>query len=212
MTGAESGIGAGLPGRPSPADSSKGDRTRRRLLDAAAAQVAQLGPAGVSLGGIAAAAGLKPGSIYFHFASKDELIATVLAEGLRETLRLLHAALAAVPATADPGARLRAAVRAHLGALHELRDYATVVLAPRAGDELPAATEFRALRTYYRQLWAELIAEAQDAGVLPGGDHPRDVRDLLFGAMNSGFGSKKWSPDTRAAALTRLLRLGTSDA
>jgi TetR/AcrR family transcriptional regulator, cholesterol catabolism regulator len=86
MTAAASGVGAGRPGRSSPADSTKGDRTRRRLLDAAAAKLAQVGPAGVSLAGIAATAGLKTGSIYFHFASKDELIATVLAEGLRQTL------------------------------------------------------------------------------------------------------------------------------
>src|ERR1700678_103448 len=212
MTGAESGIGAGLPGRPSPADSTKGDRTRRRLLDAAAAEVAQLGPAGVSLGGIAAAAGLKPGSIYFHFASKDELIATVLAEGLRETLRLLDEALSAVPDTADARARLRAAIRAHLVALHELDDYATIVLARGTAAALPAATEFRELRRRYGSLWAELIADAQRAGVLRGGGDPRDVRDLLFGAMNSALSRGKWSPGAQAGALIRLLGLDDPDA
>jgi AcrR family transcriptional regulator len=212
MAGTAGKIGASPPGRPSAADSTKGDRTRRRLLDAAAAQIARTGPAGVSLGSIAADAGLKTGSIYFHFASKDELIATVLAEGLRETLRLLNDALAAVPDTTDARARLRAAVRAHLVALHELNDYATIVLAQWAGDELPAAAEFRALRKCYGKLWAELIADAQRGGVLPGGDSPRDVRDLLFGAMNSALGHRKWSPDTQTGALTRLLRLDAPDA
>jgi AcrR family transcriptional regulator len=212
MAGTAGESGADPPGRPSVADSSKGDRTRRRLLDAAAAEVARLGPAGASLGGIAAEAGLKTGSIYFHFASKDELISTVLTEGLRETLRLLEDALAAVPDTADAGARLRAAVRAHLVALHELDDYATIVLARGAGDELPAAAEFRALRKCYGKVWTELIADAQRTRVLPGGDNPRDVRDLLFGAMNSALGRKKWSPDTQARALTRLLGLDAPDA
>jgi TetR/AcrR family transcriptional regulator, cholesterol catabolism regulator len=212
MTVAASGIGAGRPGRPSPADSTKGDRTRRRLLDAAAAELAQLGPAGVSLAGIAAAAGLKTGSIYFHFASKDELIATVLAEGLRETLRLLDEALSAVPDTTDARARLRAAIRAHLVALHELDDYATIVLARGIADDLPAAAEFRALRKRYGSRWAELIADAQRAGVLRGGDDPRDVRDLVFGAMNSALSRREWSPEAQAGALTRLLGLDGPDA
>jgi AcrR family transcriptional regulator len=211
MTVAASGTGASRPGRSSPADPTKGDRTRRRLLDAAAAELAQLGPAGVSLGGIAAAAGLKTGSIYFHFASKDELIATVLAEGLRETLRLLDEALSAVPDTADARARLRAAIRAHLVALHELDDYATIVLA-RGTADVPAAAEFRELRRRYGSRWAELIADAQHAGVLRGGDDPRDVRDLLFGAMNSVLSRAKWSPDTQAGILTRLLGLDGPDA
>jgi AcrR family transcriptional regulator len=211
MTVAASGTGAGRPGRPSPADSTKGDRTRRRLLDAAAAELAQFGAAGVSLGGIAATAGLKTGSIYFHFASKDELIATVLAEGLRETLRLLDEALSAVPDTTDARARLRAAIRAHLVALHELDDYATIVLA-RGTADVPVAAEFRALRKRYGSLWAELIADAQRAGVLRGGDDPRDVRDLLFGAMNSALSRGKWSPDAQAGVLTRLLGLDGPDA
>lgn len=189
---------------------TKGDRTRRRLLDAAAAQVARLGPAGVSLGGIAAAAGLKTGSVYFHFASKDELIATVLEEGLRESLRLLEEALAAVPDGADARARLRAAIRAHLGALHELDDYAVVVLTRRSADELPAAAEFRELRKRYVARWAELVADAQRAGVLPSGPDPRDVRDLIFGAMNSTLGRRGWSPDGTAVTLDRLLGLDPS--
>lgn len=106
---------------------SKGDRTRRRLLDAAASLLARDGRVGVSLSGIAEAAGLRTGSVYFHFGSKDELIATVLEEGLRESLRHLDDALAPLVA-ADAGARLWAAVRAHLDALVELSDYAAVVL------------------------------------------------------------------------------------
>jgi hypothetical protein len=42
---------------------SKGGRTRKRLLDATAAEVARCGVAGTSIDAIAAAAGLKTGSI-----------------------------------------------------------------------------------------------------------------------------------------------------
>jgi AcrR family transcriptional regulator len=189
---------------------TKGDRTRRRLLDAAAAEVARHGPAGVSLGGIAAAAGLKTGSVYFHFASKEQLVATMLEEGLRESLRLLDEALAAVPDGDDARARLRAAIRAHLGALTELDDYATVVLTPGAADDLPAASEFRSLRQTYARQWTALVEHAQLAGLVAADVDPRLVRDLLVGAMNSALrwaGRPGWSPEETARAVEALLRL-----
>jgi TetR/AcrR family transcriptional regulator, cholesterol catabolism regulator len=189
---------------------TKGDRTRRRLLDAAAAEVARLGPAGASLTGIAAAAGLKTGSIYFHFASKEHPIETMLEEGLRDSLRHLDEALAAVPDGADARARLRAAIRGHLDALSELHDYATVVLALGAADDGPAASAFRRLRRVYTGQWTELVADAQRAGVLGDGVDPSIVRDLLFGAMNSALGSAGRpgrTPGQTAEAIEVLLGL-----
>jgi AcrR family transcriptional regulator len=168
---------------------TKGDRTRRRLLDAAAALVARRGLDAISLGDIAAEAGLKTGSIYFHFASKEQLIETVLEEGLIESLRHLDEALAAVPDDADAGARLWAAVHAHLKALLVLSDYATIVLTLREHTEGAAAGAYRKLKHRYGGQWAELIDDAQRSAVLPAELDPRMVRDLLFGAMNSTLGT-----------------------
>jgi TetR/AcrR family transcriptional regulator, cholesterol catabolism regulator len=123
MTGASTDRGSGR-------EPTKGDRTRRRLLDAAAAELARNGRAGAGLGAIARAAGLRTGSIYFHFASKDELIEAVLEEGLRATLGYLDEALAAAGPGASPAARLRAAIRAHSESAYRLRDYTVVVLTP----------------------------------------------------------------------------------
>lgn len=183
---------------------TKGVRTRRRLLDAAAAEVARHGVARANLTEIAAAAGLRTGSIYFHFASKDQLIETMLEEGLRETLRFLDDALAAVPDAADARARLRAAIRAHLEALHALQDYAAVVLALGL-QEGPAAPEYHRLRRRYGRQWIALIEDAQRAGALPAGVDPRTVRELVVGAMNSAIGR---APGETAAALEVLLGLG----
>jgi AcrR family transcriptional regulator len=168
---------------------TKGDRTRRRLLDAAAALVARHGLDAISLGDIATEAGLKTGSIYFHFASKEQLIETVLEEGLIESLRHLDEALATVPDDAGTGARLWAAVHAHLEALLVLSHYATVVLTLREHTDGPAASVYRKLKHRYGGQWAELIDDAQRSGVLPAELDPRTVRDLLFGAMNSTLGT-----------------------
>jgi AcrR family transcriptional regulator len=197
---------------------TKGDRTRQRLLDAAAAEVARHGRAGASLTAIAAAAGLKPGSIYFHFGSRDQLIDAMLQEGVRESLARLDRAMAEAAdgevakdkaagdevagdgRSGDPRARLRAAIRAHLAALHDLRDYAAVVLAPRLALDGPPGTEFRDLRRAYLRQWSELVEQAQRAGVLAAGVPPPVVRDLLLGALNSAGLAGRPVAETAAAA------------
>ncbi|WP_165922235.1 TetR/AcrR family transcriptional regulator [Pseudonocardia endophytica] len=186
---------------------TKGDRTRRRLLDAAAAHLARHGQAGVSLSGIAAEAGLKTGSVYFHFGSKDELIATVLEEGLRESLRHLDTALTPLSG-ADPGTRLWAAVRAHLDALVELSEYAAVVLTMAEPESGVALAAYRSLKQHYGGQWTELVDDAQQAGVIATGVEPRLVRDLLFGAMNAvadGSGRPGRSAEDCTAAIRALL-------
>src|SRR5258706_15482663 len=105
----------------------KGDRTRKGLLDAAAAEVARHGVAGTSINSIAAAAGIKTGSVYFHFESKDRLVEAMLEEGLLASLDFLDKALEAVPENADASTGLGAAIPAHATAVHELSDYTVAV-------------------------------------------------------------------------------------
>ena len=186
---------------------TKGDRTRRRLLDAAAAEVARHGRAGASLGAIASAAGLKPGSIYFHFGSREQLIDAMLEEGVRESLARLDRAMTEVPQGARPGdprARLHAAIRAHLDALHDLRDYAAVVLAPALALDGPPGAAFRELRRVYLQQWSRLVEDAQGTGVLAAGVPAPIVRDLILGALNSA-GLAGRPPGETAAAVELLV-------
>lgn len=161
---------------------SKGDRTRKRLLDVAAAEIARCGVAGVSINAIAAAAGLKTGSVYFHFESKGQLVEAVLEEGLRASLANLEEALSTVVDT-DAGC-LAVAIKAHAKAVHELRNYAVVVLGPSFPDEYAAAAA-RKLRRLYVSRWADIISEAQRGGALPPDQDPLLVRDLILGALNA---------------------------
>jgi TetR/AcrR family transcriptional repressor of nem operon len=56
------------------------ERTRRRIVDAAAAAFRANGVAGISLADIMRQVGLTHGGFYAHFKSKEDLIATTLAE------------------------------------------------------------------------------------------------------------------------------------
>ena len=63
-------VGAGLR----PASGAKSQVTRGRILDAAQQLFNEQGTAAVSTNHIAAAAGLSPGNLYYHFADKKEII------------------------------------------------------------------------------------------------------------------------------------------
>jgi TetR/AcrR family transcriptional regulator, cholesterol catabolism regulator len=188
---------------------SKGGRTRKRLLDATAAEVARCGVAGTSINAIAAAAGLKTGSIYFHFESKDRLVEAMLEEGLLASLAYLDAALAAVPEQADAAARLGAAIRAHATAVHELSNYTVAVLAPSFPSD-SAGTAARKLRRSYVSRWTQLVRDAQSAGVLAREPDSRLLRDLIFGALNAVSLAGRPSDDT-ANALQALLGLAGTE-
>ncbi len=183
---------------------SKGGRTRRRILDAAASLVATAGNTEVTLSDIARAAELRPASLYFHFRSKDEVVAEMLAVGMEEAMAHLERALDAAPATA--AAQLLAAIQAHLDARLELSDYASVVLAIGARPDRPTGGRYERDRRRYAAQWLKLIEDAQAAGVFSAGHDPRLLREFLFSAMNVELRGR-WSSSDAVRALADLLRL-----
>lgn len=188
---------------------SKGDRTRRRLLDAAASEVARHGVAGTSINAIAAAADLKAGSIYFHFESKDRLVEAMFVEGLQASLVILDEALTSSPPNASAAARLGSAIRAHARAVHELADYALAVLGPSFPRDAVGAAAWKLRRSYVSR-WRSLILEAQAEGVLPRDTDPRLLRDLILGALNA-VALAGQPAEQAAVALEAMLRIGSRD-
>ena len=194
----------------SAATTSKKDRTRRRILDAAAKVLARDGIEEATLNDIAAAAELKAGSLYFHFASKEELLTEVLEVGVAESWAHLSEALEGC-ATGSAAAQLRAAIGAHVEARHELTEYAAVVIGaahthPRLGDE-----SYQRQYRRYTARWLELIVAAQAAGALPAATDPRLLRDLCFGAMNVDPRGR-WSSVQTSRALISLLHLSSEES
>ncbi len=60
-----------------------GVESRRKIVEAAAALIAERGFAGTSIAAVSQRSGLPSGSIYWHFESKEALLAAVLEEGTR---------------------------------------------------------------------------------------------------------------------------------
>lgn len=181
---------------------SKGVRTRQRLLDATAAEVARHGVAGTSINAIAAAAGLKTGSVYFHYNSKDELVAAMMEAGLLAALDYLDRSLKAVD-DADPAGRLMAAVRAHAASVHDFSTYTRAVLGRTSAEDLTGATA-RKLRKLYVRRWTQLISSAQLAHRVPANIDPRLLCDLVIGAINAA-GLTGQPPDQIVDAIRALI-------
>jgi AcrR family transcriptional regulator len=93
-------------GRPTVRRRNPGRRTQLAIHDAAVKSFAAKGYAGTSLRSLAAEVGVEVGSLYRHFASKEELLFNVVKQASDEFYQTLTETLANAPAR--PVARLRA--------------------------------------------------------------------------------------------------------
>lgn len=181
----------------------RSDNRLAAVLDAAARLFAIKGYSATSMRDIAQACDMLPGSLYYHFAAKEDLLAAVYEAGVRE---LLEAVRAAVQQESDAWARLEAACTAHLESLLGHSDYAQVLVRVLPADVAHAAARLKALRADYERAFRELV------GALPlPPDTDRGVlRLMLLGALNwSRFWfaeSGRDSPRSLARKFVQLLR------
>ena len=111
------------------------DSRQSQVLDAAAHLFRSKGFEATSMRDIGRAVGMLPGSLYCHFASKDDLLAAVYVKGVAQ---ISLAVTAAVGRHTEPWARLEAACIAHMESILEKNDYAQVVVRVRPGDSAAA--------------------------------------------------------------------------
>lgn len=150
------------------------------LLDAAAAQFAQLGYHATTIRDLATAAAMTPGAVYFFVPTKQALLLAVYEEGVQ---RILDHVAAAVVDEADPWARLEKAVRAHLEAVLDASAYARVVVRVLPGDVPDVADAITRMRDRYEERFRRLLADI----ALPPRHDATLARLFLLGAIN-------WTP------------------
>lgn len=150
-----------------------GPTTEQRILDAATGLFYEKGYHAATMREIAAAVGIKAGSLYNHFPGKQELLARIAAGTMEE---LLEGGRAAIAPHESPSERLRALVVFHVAYHAERRLRAKV-----ADDQLQALDpEHRravvAIRDEYEALLRELLEEGRERE----GWAVPDVRILTF--------------------------------
>lgn len=198
---------------PYPAPPGTGaDSARSRILDEAANLFLRRGHEGTSLRHLAEVVGMKAGSLYYHFSSKDELLTTILERGIE----VMHDAFDGAErehADAEPFVRVGAHIRAHLSALYENGPYtAAHVVTFRTAPELVRAA-LVPTRDAYEARWTALLDELQHSGAVATDVDINVARLALFGAMNSSvewFDPQRGSLDRFADAITRQFWNGAS--
>jgi AcrR family transcriptional regulator len=166
--------------------SKKGENTRNEILAAAASILRRGGYAEMSLRDVASLVNMKAGSLYYHFASKEELAIEVMRIGVEAVERAVRDALEDVPSD-DSEQRLKVAIRIHLDTLLRRSEFASshIRCYPFVPDNV--RFELHNVRLSYDQLWLELIGDYLN---LRGRDEKVSyVRHILIGAINQ---SPEW--------------------
>jgi len=161
-----------MPTTPPP----RADNRRQTLVDAAAGAFRELGYHAASMREVAGRAGMLAGSMYYHFASKDELLLAVYEEGVRRISAQVEREIRDIEAPVD---RLRAAVEAHLDAVLDGSDYVQVVIRVLPKDAPGVEGQLVTRRNEYEHIFKSLIDELD---MTPEKKHY--LRLFLIGACN----------------------------
>ena len=165
-----------MPARPTARTQT--NNRRELVLETAAGFFVRKGFNGTSIRDIAKAAGMLPGSLYYHFPSKEALLVAVFEEGVLRISSTVDDAWKACQG--DAWARLQAACEAHLAALLGGSDFARLVVQVVPRDVPGSERELVALRNAYEARFIALV----EALPLPPGTEPSLLRLMLIGAMN----------------------------
>jgi AcrR family transcriptional regulator len=162
---------------------TKSARTRARILDAAAEVFSEQGYS-ARLADIAARAGMKVGSLYYHFDSREALVAEILHRGIQTSFDHVRVAVDALPAWTPSIERLATAVRAHTMSILEISAYASA-RARIVGQVPPAiATAHQREQRAYGTYWHDLFEAARREGDIADDVDLFVARMLALGAMN----------------------------
>jgi len=157
----------------------------RRVLDSAAKLFVEQGYPGTTLREIASAAGIKAGSIYHHFDSKEALFVAVLNDGMAVMVDAFDE-VSADAAGASVSDQVHAHVRAHLSAVFENGPYTTAHVTSFFSAPAEVRTQVVPVRDGYEKKWNTLFKQ-----LFPSLTR-REIglhRLILFGAMNA---STEW--------------------
>jgi AcrR family transcriptional regulator len=180
--------------------------SRAKLLSVSSRLFAKNGFEATSMRDIAARAGMLAGSMYYHFPSKNDLIAAVYEAGVAEIGAAVDEAL---EKARGPWPRLEAACAAHLEALLADSAHAAVMTADLGQLDSRLKRRLVTLRDGYEKRFTELV----EALPLPAGIDRSLWRLQLLGALNwtrtwyrPGAKSGAKSPAAIARAMVAALR------
>ena len=195
---------------PASATTTKGERTRAAILDAALRIVSKSGLDGLTIGTLADATGMSKSGLFAHFGSREELLLAVLAHGQAQFGEVVFQ-----PAMAKPRgiARLRAMFINWL-------DWTESAELPGGCPMIGGASEFddkpgpvRDMLAGGQRTWIETlkrsVRQAIEEGELPAETDPEQIAFEMFGIALVVHHHRRLLgyPKARARALAALDKL-----
>ena len=148
------------------------------LLDAAADHFAAKGYRETTIRDISHSIDMLPGSVYYHFSSKHELLLAVYEEGVRRILQRVEKEMSG--RIRDPWNRVEAVVIAHLETVLDQSDYARVLISVMPDQVPEVADQLRELRNQYEEHIRSMIDELP----LPRNVDRHLLRLFMMGGIN----------------------------
>ena len=161
-----------------PKTPTRAEATRRVVLTVASDLFATKCFEATSMRDIAAAADLMSGSLYYHFASKEEMYVAVQDASVSKIYDAVEAAIATVD---DPWKRLEGAAIAHLGALLDRSGFRVLVTPMFPPGLAPAVLQKLVAQ---RDRFERMIEPAIAALPLPAGTDRHIFQKHYLGAIN----------------------------
>jgi AcrR family transcriptional regulator len=157
------------------------DNRRAALIQAAARLFNRQGYQGTSVRDIASATGMRSGSPFYHFASKQDLLFEATQQGLAHAFAELEAIWSG---QGSAQSRFRAMVRAHLGQLLGTDpDMAAMVVSEWRWLEGEQRAQVIAQRDRFEQLWQGVLEALAAEGRIAQAD--RTTRLFFLGALHA---------------------------
>ena len=169
---------------PGAATSDAESATRERVLLEAARLFRHHGYAATTLREVADAAGIKAGSIYYHFASKEEILGEVLDKGIQIVIDAVRQRVESLPADATWRDRIAAGIEGHLWGMLHYGDFTSANV--RIYGQIPTSAKkrHRVVRRAYADYWDRLFESALARGELRQDASTAVIRRFVIGALN----------------------------
>ena len=165
-------------------NNADGPATRERVLLEAARLFRHHGYAATTLREVADAAGVKAGSIYYHFESKEQILGEVLDKGITIVADAVRTRVAALPESAPWRDRIAAGIEGHLWGMLHYGDFTSANI--RIYGQIPnsAKNRHRIVRRAYADYWDCLFESALASGELRHDTSTAMIRLFVIGALN----------------------------
>ncbi|MEM6513278.1 MAG: TetR/AcrR family transcriptional regulator [Pseudomonadota bacterium] len=161
---------------------AKAAERQNQAVLAAAAVFAEKGYHGASTTDIAEQLGIKQGSLYHYFRSKEDALESVCLLGIRDYVSRMET----IAGTDQPfEAKLVAAITAHLSSYREKNEALKVHNDERLYLPTEKRQELKALGSRYRQLLEAMFQHGLDSGSLRPGVDPHFAAQTVIGLCNA---------------------------